>query len=136
MQAYLIADLEEESFCATLHESKCFFHQPYSPENEEYRIIGPSRRLTRFLRGCPTPTPDLRKPEDLQRELEAFTRMLDGATREEEEEEEEAREARERAQRIEAEMRAAAEEAAREEEHILEQAIARSLEVATYLTPM
>jgi len=64
---YLIADLE--SFTAGLWSSKLRRHiaANFTPKN--YVPMGPSHRLTRFLRGRPSSTPDLRTPKDLDRAL-------------------------------------------------------------------
>merc|ERR1712224_569078 len=72
---YLIADLENFSIafaeCRNPIRSVALARSHLSHFNlKDYEILGPWCKLTRFLRGRPSPTPDLRKPEDLIKELE------------------------------------------------------------------
>mmetsp|Transcript_45260 Transcript_45260/g.105617 ORF Transcript_45260/g.105617 Transcript_45260/m.105617 type:complete len:1013 (-) Transcript_45260:29-3067(-) len=62
---YLVADLENFQVALARPHLMCRGHV----ESLEYvHVEGPWRRMTRFMRGRPQASPDLRKPEDVERE--------------------------------------------------------------------
>ncbi|CAE7250436.1 unnamed protein product [Symbiodinium sp. CCMP2592] len=67
---YLVADLDSDSFCMALCRS-AFAHFIAGSDLGKESVahpIGDWCRLTRFVLGKPSETPDLRKPEDIERE--------------------------------------------------------------------
>jgi len=67
---YLVADLDSDSFHVALCRSAFAQYIGRSELGKDMMVqpIGDRCRLTRFVRGKPSETPDLRKPEDIERE--------------------------------------------------------------------
>ncbi|CAE8639121.1 unnamed protein product, partial [Polarella glacialis] len=61
---YLVADLD--TFCVALGQSRFRRTPNEGLTPADLKIQGSWCKLTRFLRGQPSPTPDLRTPKDLE----------------------------------------------------------------------